>query len=269
MAQPTSAVADHYAGPQLAERILSAAAAAGIESITPVVLAPADEFHTGGLLATRELARFGGLQPGWKVLDIGSGLGGPARVLASEFGCDVTGIDITPEFVRSAEVLTECCGLSARFRLGDALAMPFADASFDCAWTQHVVMNIQDRRRLYREAHRVLKPGGLLVFFDILKGDGRPLDFPVPWAGDPSISFVYSPSETRAFLEEAGFRQRDWDDATEKYLAMISNQAAAQSESPLSLRLVMGDDMPTKMIRVRDAVADGRLVYARGVFERD
>lgn len=271
MTELATAVAHHYAGPELAERILSAAAAAGIAEITPAALAPADEFHTGGLPATRELASLGQLQRGWRVLDIGSGLGGPSRVLASEFGCDVTGIDITPEFVRSAQVLTGRCGLteSVRFELGDALAMPFPDASFDCAWTQHVVMNVEDRRGLYREAHRVLKPGGILVFFDILKGDGRELDFPLPWAGDPSISFVYTPTETRSFLEGAGFRERIWEDVTGRYLGIISSQAAAQSASPLSLRLVMGDDMPAKMMRARDAVADGRLVYARAVFERD
>lgn len=273
MTELATAVAHHYAGPQLAERILAAAAESGVTEITPVALAPADEFHTGGLPATRELASLGQLQRGWRVLDIGSGLGGPARVLASEFGCDVTGLDITPEFVRSAQVLTERCGLSAtaRFQLGDALAMPFEDGSFDCAWTQHVVMNIEDRRNLYKEAHRVLKPGGSLVFFDILRGDGdgRALDYPLPWAGDSSISFVYTSAATRAFLQEAGFRERIWEDVTSRYLGIISSQAAAQAASPLSLRLVMGEEMPAKMMRVRDAVADGRLMYARGVFERD
>lgn len=268
MTEPT-AVAEHYSGPQLAERILEAAKAAGIENISPQALGPADEFHTGGLPATRDLAKFAGIEPGMKVLDVGSGLGGPARALASEFGCDVTGIDLTGEFVRSARVLTEACGLagSVRFEEGNALSMPFADGTFDLAWSQHVVMNIEDRQQLYREVARVLRPGGRFAFFDILEGDGRPIDFPVPWANGPDISFLYTPERTKALLAEAGFIERAWDDPTEFYLGMIANQAAAQG-GPLSLRIVMGDDMPAKMLRVREAVADGRLVYARALFEK-
>jgi SAM-dependent methyltransferase len=270
MVENGGAVERHYTGQQLAERILKAAEEAGAGPITPAGLAPADEFHTGGLRATRDLARLAGIGPGTHVLDIGSGIGGPARILASEFGCRVTGIDLTAEFVRSATVLTERCGLADRvtFHEGDALKMPFADASFDVAWTQHVVMNIKDRLGLYREARRVLKPGGVLAFFDILRGSGGELDYPVPWANDASISFLYTPAETQAFLKEAGFEQQVWNDVSAEYTAVIAGQAAAQTASPLNLRVVMGDEMPEKIRRVGAAGADGRLVYVQGIFQR-
>lgn len=263
-------VTAHYSGPRLAERILEAAKAAGIEEITPAALGPMDEFHTGGLPATRQLAEFGELQPGMRVLDIGAGLGGPSRVLAAEFGCDVTGIDLTEEFVRSARILTERCGLSdrVRFQQGDALAMPFADESFDIAWTQHVVMNIRDRLGLYREAFRILKPGGRLLFFDILKGNGLEPDFPLPWANDQSISFLYNAEETKGFLSAAGFQELKWEDVTDSIVSAMRNQSAPPGRSPLTLAIVLGEDMRAKIAAVGRSAMDGRLAYVRGVFQR-
>ncbi len=270
MNDTTGAVAQHYTSERLAERILEAAQAADSGPLAPAAIAAADEFHTGGLLTTRELAAFAGVQHGWKVLDIGSGIGGPARILASEFGCVVTGIDLTAEFVRTARVLTDRCGLTAQvtFVEGNALALPFDDGEFDAVWTQHVVMNIEDRETLYGQAWRVLRPGGVLTFFDILRGSGKEIDFPVPWADGPAISFLYTPSETREFLKRAGFEEVRWEDTTEANLNMLAAQVAAQTASPLSLRIVMGEDMPQKMRRAVDAVRDGRLAYARALYRK-
>src|SRR5512140_2157700 len=207
MKDDSGAISRRYGGEHLAERILAAAREAGVDPVTPAGLALGDQFHTGGIRSTRELAALAGLTVDQEVLDIGCGLGGPARTLAAEFGCRVTGIDLTPEFIRSARLLTDACGLSDRvtFVEGNALAMPFDDGSFDVAWTQHAAMNIEDRATLYSEIGRVLKPGGILAFFDILAGSGLPLDYPLPWADDPSICFVYTTEQTRAFLEAAGF----------------------------------------------------------------
>lgn len=256
-----------YTGDGFAERILVAANAAGIEKITPEALGPADEFHTGGIRATRELAKLADFEPGARVLDIGSGLGGPARVLASEFGCDVTGVDLTAEFVRSAAALTAACGLSdrARFVVGNALALEFADGSFDGAWTQHVVMNIEDRAAFYGEIARVLKPGAKFAFFDILRGpNAAPLDYPMPWANEPSISHLYDEARTREFVEQAGFEIVAWNVAPQQAV-VLGAQAAAQQGSGLTLQIVLGEDLGDRIRNVGAAAADERLILLQAL----
>jgi len=259
-----------YTGGGFAERILEAAKAAGVETITADALGPADEFHTGGIRATRELAKLAGFEPGARVLDIGSGLGGPARVLAGEFGCDVTGIDLTAEFVRSATALTQACGLSerARFQVGNALALEFADASFEGAWTQHVVMNIEDRATFYREIARVVKPGAKFAFFDILRGPNpAPLDYPVPWANEPSISFLYDEAQTRKFVEQAGFEVVAWNVVPQQSV-VLGAQAAAQQGAGLTLEIVLGGNLGDRIRNVAAAAADERLILLQALCRR-
>jgi SAM-dependent methyltransferase len=143
-------------------------------------LVPLDQFHVRGLGATRELAEVLNVDAGSEVLDIGCGLGGPARFLAATYGCRVTGIDLSQPFLDVATTLTERCGLkeSVLYQQANALNLPFADASFTLAWTQHVAMNIADRTRFYAEIHRVLKSAGRLAIYDVVAGDGGPLIFP-------------------------------------------------------------------------------------------
>lgn len=267
MSASQGSVEAHYGGERFAERILEAAAKDGV-SITPESIAEADQFHGGGIEATRGLARLGNLEPGTKVLDIGCGLGGPARVLASEFGCDVTGLDLTPEFVRSAGVLTESCGLSGsvRFELGDATAMPFGDNTFDVAWTQHAVMNIRDRDRLWSEAFRVVKPGGRLLMHDVLRGSGREPDFPLPWARDPSVSFLQTVKETQESLSSVGFEQRVWREVSAAMAETFRATAIGAPTQALTLQVVMGPDFPERVDNFFSAFADDRLVLAVGVF---
>lgn len=183
-------VAAHYGHPDLETAILETLIAAGkdIDRLRPEDLAPIDEFHIRGRKATQELARELRLEESMQVLDVGSGLGGASRYLALEFGCRVTGLDLTEEYCRVATMLARRLGLDSRvcYRHGNALAMPFEDASFDALWTQHAAMNIPDKTQLYREVWRVLKPGGALAIYDILAGAGGPLHFPVPWAREPS-----------------------------------------------------------------------------------
>lgn len=259
-------VVSHYRGSDLARRVVTAAQAAGITTISPETLAPVDQFHAGGIVSTRGLAQFVGLQAGETVIDIGCGLGGPARVLASEFGCSVTGVDLSPEFVAAARALTEHCGLAdrAHFEAGDALALPFADNTFQVAWTQHVVMNIRERQRFIDEAARVLKPGGRLAFFDTLLGDHlEGLDYPLPWARTSEISFLHDEQDTRGFLARAGLVEERWEDVTGATAEELRRQTAP---GPFSLAIMLGDDMPQRVANVGRAISDGRLRLVRGVF---
>ena len=170
-------------------------------------LAPYDQFHGRGLEATLAIAGLMQAGPADHILDIGSGIGGPARYFANRFGCRVTGIDLTPEFCEVARHLTRLLDFedSVTFEVGDALAMPFGDASFDGACSMNVSMNIADKGAFYREIHRVLKPGAWLVLSEVAKGEGGEPDYPTPWARSARTSFLSTPEETRRGLVAAGF----------------------------------------------------------------
>src|SRR5215472_5658740 len=222
MSRSPQAVAEHYKKRALGNVILAALKAAGkdIEHLTPDDLAPVDEFHSGGRNATVRLAQLARINGSDRVLDVGCGIGGPSRYLASKFGCQVTGLDLTQEFVALAGMLAQRTRLADKvaYRQGNALAMPFADASFDLVWSQNAAMNIADRDRLYGEMYRVLVPAGRLAFQDVAAGPGGDPHFPTPWANDKSISFLFTPQSTRAALERIGFRVLAWHDSTQEAL---------------------------------------------------
>jgi ubiquinone/menaquinone biosynthesis C-methylase UbiE len=202
-------VSRHYSGGNLLSRLNAALAEDGIDPDHPSMeaLAPYDQFHGRGLEATTEVADLVGATASDHILDIGSGIGGPARYFANRFGCRVTGIDLTPEFCDVARHLTQLLDLEDRikFEVGNALAMPFADGSFDGAYSMNVSMNIADKSAFYHEIHRVLKPGGWLALSELAKGEGGELDYPTPWARSGSTSFLSTPEGTRRDLLEAGF----------------------------------------------------------------
>jgi len=217
--------------------------------ISTTDLATFDEFHIRGRNATLELAQQMKLKPGDHVLDIGSGLGGPARTLAENFDCHVTGIDITPEFCRAARIFSEWVKLDDRvdFQQGDATAMAFADGCFDAAMTIHVAMNIWAKDRIYAEAKRVLKPGGVFGVYDILQGEGGEVLYPVPWARRASISHLAKPAGMESLLQAAGFEILQRKDSTEESLAWFERVAASwQKTGPpkLSLQIFLGEDFP-------------------------
>jgi MPBQ/MSBQ methyltransferase len=248
MASDGTSVEAHYTSRDLGEVILAALKAAGkdIDHLKPDDLAPVDEFHGGQRPATIRLAELVGFTGTERVLDVGSGLGGPSRYLAWRYGRRVSGVDLTSEFVRIAEMLTRLTGLEDRvdYRQGDALSLPFEEMSFDVVWSQNAAMNIADRDRLYREMRRVLKPSGRLALQEVAAGPGGPPHFPVQWAREPSISFLLTPEATRTKLETAGFRVLIWQDTTEATL--VSAQARARDANgeppPLGTHLILAAD---------------------------
>lgn len=271
----TTDVSRHYEQTGLLDRILAALKGAGkdLDQLTIDDLAPVDEFHSRQRPATEELARLLAPRGGDRVVDIGSGIGGPSRYLAQTFGCHVSGVDLTPEFVAVATALTERVGLSGQvdFRQGSALALPFPDASFDCAWSQNVAMNIEDRPRYYAEMHRVLRPGGRVAIQDVARGTGGEIDFPVMWADRPEISFLRTPEDTRAMLEQAGFRIEAWQDNTEKSMAETAAQRAravpGQQPPVLGIHVVVGPTFRDKMANALRGMEAGktRLITAVAV----
>ncbi len=266
MTRDTQAVSDHYTRGDLGEAILAALAETGVntDKLEPGDLSALDQFHFRGLEATREQTELVELGVDTHVLDVGCGIGGPARHLASEFGCRVTGLDLTEEFCRVAAMLAERTGLADRavFRQGDALDMPFMDASFDLVWTQHASMNIADKARLYAEMHRVLKPGGRLALYDIVQGPGGPLHFPVPWARRPEISFLTTPESLRAGVEAAGFRIdvfRDVSEAGLEWRKKITENIARDGTPPLGMHIVMGAEWPQMFANVGRNLEERRI----------
>jgi ubiquinone/menaquinone biosynthesis C-methylase UbiE len=267
---------EHYGGANLLEAIRAALAAAGLGEgvLTPQVLAPLDQFHARGADATIELAREAGIAANSVVLDIGSGLGGPSRYLASAFGCRVYGIDLNASFVEAAVYLSQRAGLdsSVSYQSADALSIPYRDGSFDFVWTQHTAMNIADRDKLYAEAFRVLKPGGRFAIYDVVAGSGAPLHFPVPWAGNENTSFLLSPMSMRDILEAAGFRVISWHDETragiEWFEARRAASAAISGTPALGLHVVMGQAFPTMIANFARNLAEGRIGLVQALLER-
>ena len=241
-----AAVVRHYGAGDLTDRILKAVTAAGIdaERISPEQLAPVDEFHIGGRAATIHAVSKMGLTADDHVLDVGCGIGGATRYLAAAVGCRVTGIDLTPAYIAAAEDLARRTGLGGRvaYRVASALAMPFEDAAFDAAITLHVAMNIKDRPGLYREVARVLKPRATFCIYDIMKGVGEGLKFPVPWAESLATSHLTTPREMQGLLGDSGFNLEEIEDRTAFAIDFVRQSLAksAAGAPPLGLHIVMG-----------------------------
>ena len=235
------------------------------EPFSSARLASIDQFHVGGLRATAALAARVSPVTGTRVLDAGSGLGGPARFLAETYACEVMGVDLSPHYVSVAQYLSERAHLAerTRFAVGDLVQLAMPDASFDLVWTQHVVMNIRDRLGLYRELRRVLRTDGKFAFYDVLADDhGLSVHYPVPWAESAQTSTLLTSTETRAVLEAAGFTIRTWDDVSEEAVGWMSAQTSATGPSP---SIVVGERMAAMGKNFRLNLLEGRVRLVMGV----
>jgi sarcosine/dimethylglycine N-methyltransferase len=263
-------VLNHYRATDLVERLKVALAVFGPEDrpVAPQQLAALDQFHTRGLAATSDLARLAGVEADMAVLDVGSGVGGPARFLAGNYGCRVTGVDISEAFVDAARYLTERTGQTRQisFKTANALDLPFDDGRFDAVFLQHVAMNIADRARLYREIRRVLKSGGRFATFDVVLISGEP-HYPVPWARTPNASFLMTAAATRDAIELADFGALSWLDDTETAKTWFAQMRASGPPPSPNLSLLMGADFPQLIGNLARNLAEGRLGILTAVFE--
>lgn len=256
----------HYGRGTVLGSILRALSAAGknLEHLQPTDLAPVDHFHIRGREATVELAGHAALRPGERVLDVGCGVGGSVRYLATEHGLHAVGVDLTREYVDAARVLARMVGLDGQveFCEANASALPFEDASFDVVWTEHAQMNIANKSALYAELARVLAPGGRLVFHDIFRGAGGEPHFPVPWAENPSMSFLAAQSEVRDILAKLGFEIRLWRDVSQPSQAWFEaseQRLASAGAPPMGVHLLMGETAHTKMRNMARNFREGLL----------
>ena len=231
-----------------------------------------DEFHVRGSEVSKELALSIKME-GLKVLDMGSGLGGPGRMLADQFDCDVVGIDLSSEFVKTASALSKLVGLDQKtnFIHGSATSLPFADDTFDVVWTQHVQMNIREKQKFYGEAYRVLKPKGYFLYYDIFTNNTGTITYPMPWADHESLSFLIKNSEVESILNNLGFSKISTTDQTEAGIDFFKSLfAKIETSGPpkMGLSLLMGESTLSKLSNLSNHLQKGLLRLESGIYQK-
>ena len=248
-----TAVSEHYSIQNLPERILNALAKAknGSSNYTKDDFSAFDEFHIRGKQATNILANMVPVKEGMKILDLGCGIGGPARTLASEYHTEVVGLELVEEYYQTAKILSELVHMQdmTKFFQGSAIDVPFGNESFDLVWLQHMSMNIQDKKKLFSEVYRLLKNGSKLAFYEICKGSGKSFYYPVPWATNQKINHLIPISELLSLLNQLGFKEITVQNVTQDSLTWfkgVLERAKLGPVNPLGLHLVGGDDFGLK-----------------------
>jgi SAM-dependent methyltransferase len=266
---------NHYHRPQLLETILDKLAASGkdISSLSRHDLSTVDEFHLQGAAISVALAKRVGLSPDQRVLDIGCGIGGPCRLIADEFGCEVAGVDYTAEYVRTAIELTRLVGLSEKvtFYEADALNLPFAEATFDVVWTQHAQMNIDNKTQLYAEVKRALKTNGLFVYYDIFGTEKGTPYFPVPWAETPATSHLMPHERLKSIFDEKEWEGIFFEDHTDNctmFLGKALEGIRAGKAPSVGLNLLMGEKTLEKFTNLFQCLEGGIVEVHAGVYRK-
>ena len=265
-----SGLETHYSARDIEARILAAIRAAGLnpdQRLSPEELGALDHFHTGGLRASHELLELTQIRAEDRVLDIGAGLAGPARMLASTLGCHVDCIEMSADFCAGAVLLNRLTGLDDRIKVheGSALDLPFPDDSFDVVWMQNVGMNIADKRKLYAEIYRVLKSGGRFAFQEMAAGKAVTSYFPLPWATDEADNFLVSVEEMRSLLGESGFIAELLEDTSDAHLNGTTANATPASQGQLGLGAYV-ENLAQKAANARCSLQEGQIRLVRGIF---
>ncbi|NNG27028.1 MAG: class I SAM-dependent methyltransferase [Ignavibacteriaceae bacterium] len=275
MSNNNSLTESYYTTPNLFTSILKALKATGknIDNLTIKDLAPVDSFHIRGIKATKDLASLVKINPEEKILDLGCGIGGSARFLAASYGCSTTGIDITKEYCNAASELSKLLSLEDKteFHHADVTDLPFGIESFNIVWSEHVQMNIENKLKLFQEVYRVLKPGGKLLLYEVFKGKGDEIYYPVPWADDSSTDFLVEQNEIKNLLISLGFKINIWKDITElskNWFSETVDKMKSREPSPLGLHLVMGKKSDEKFHSMVCNLNENRIAVVQAVIEK-
>ena len=247
----------------------------GVEKnkITREHISSVDEFHIKGAEVSLEMAKEAELSKELKVLDVGCGIGGPARMIADVFGCSVTGVDLTNEFIRTASLLSQLVGLSGKteFIIADATELPFEDNTFDVVWTQHAQMNIEEKEKLYSEIHRVLKREGRFIYYDIFSSEKEDLKFPLPWADDSSISFLIKLNDFGKLMKETGFkellRKERTSDSIDFFETVFENNKKEGSPK-IGLNIFMTEQTSLKLSNLLNNLSENKLKVQSGIYQK-
>ncbi len=267
-------IENQYHTPGLYEDILKRLGEQEIElsNVSRRDIAGVDEFHVRGAEVSHELASRIRLENS-KVLDVGCGIGGPSRMLADDYNCQVTGIDLSHEYIRTAKGLSELVGLQDKtdYIWSNALDLPFENGSFDVVWTQHVQMNIRHKLKFYSEIERVLSEQGTLIYYDIFKTDSGEVNFPVPWADYASASFLGTTENMDDILERLCFKNLLTSDETDKgtlFLNDLFKNLKKNGPSKLGLNVLMGPSTKEKLMNILLGLKEEQIVLQSGIYKK-
>lgn len=268
-------VASHYEAYDVLAKIRAGLQSLGHDPdhVTPDILKPVDEFHIGGAEATLALLDKLDLRSEMDILDIGCGIGGPARIMAASTGARVTGIDLTPGFIEAARALSAMCGMGerVRFEVASATELPFADEAFDLATLLHVGMNIPPKDRLFSETVRILRKGGTFAVYDVMRTGGGTLNYPVPWAETELLSALEPPEIYRAAGRDAGLElvvEESRREIALEFFARVAQLASAHTPAPVGLHLLMGPTVREKTRNMVEAIKAGTIAPIQMIFRK-